>query len=352
MNTNTNADPTLAVENRARTSSTALLRLRNRVISRKHQVQTKVKSNRVRRTHHGDSAVNSRQNGIELNEHTDERDKNRPSDFNAGGGARASQKTLDLKLLYQDRYNGFNLHVLEQLEMLRYSLAHRTKDPEDRSQNTESLGYNNQPSVSVKHRHQDQLRHVKQKLPSFGSKQDECFDLWWDQVVAFFGQYDLSDEDKIKLVNANITGEKRGVLGKLDFDKIKTMDSLHETLSSFFEPKTNWFNKLQHSRQLPNEKFKDFSNRINRYARKAGYSENELLENVCLNLLKEHCVPELKALLKATPYTFKYNDVVQQGEVYEEQLVSEDRDVKHIKRKIESSNAVDQQASEPKIKQS
>ena len=49
----------------------------------------------------------------------------------------------------------------------------------------------------------------KMKLNKFLGGENEDYDVWWEDLQAFFQLYTLSEEDKIKLFNAHLGGEAR-----------------------------------------------------------------------------------------------------------------------------------------------
>ena len=42
------------------------------------------------------------------------------------------------------------------------------------------------------------------KLEKFKGKEDEDFDLWWEDLRSFFALYKLNEEDKVRLINAHV----------------------------------------------------------------------------------------------------------------------------------------------------
>ena len=50
------------------------------------------------------------------------------------------------------------------------------------------------------------------KLEKFQGKYDEDFDIWWEDLRAFFSLYNFNEEDKVLLINTHIGGTARRVI--------------------------------------------------------------------------------------------------------------------------------------------
>ena len=50
------------------------------------------------------------------------------------------------------------------------------------------------------------------KLEKFKGKDDEDFDLWREDLRAFFALYKFNEEDKLRLINAHLGGAARRVV--------------------------------------------------------------------------------------------------------------------------------------------
>ena len=132
----------------------------------------------------------------------------------------------------------------------------------------------------------------KMKLEKFQGKDDEDFDLWWEE----FALYQINEKDKVRLVNDHIGGAARRVIQHEDVESINTVEKLHDILQSTFSDKHGWQNILMNIKQNPEEKIKAFSVRLRVAARKCGF-KGKILDNMCFNYLKKCTLPHISALL-------------------------------------------------------
>ena len=64
----------------------------------------------------------------------------------------------------------------------------------------------------------------KMNLDTFKGKDNEDFDLWWEDLRAFFALYKFNEEDKLRLINAHLGGSARRVVQNEDMESISTVE--------------------------------------------------------------------------------------------------------------------------------
>ena len=136
----------------------------------------------------------------------------------------------------------------------------------------------------------------KMKLNKFLEGENEDYDVWCEDLQAFFQLNTFSEEDKIKLFNAHLGGEARSFIQNEDFSKISSVEKLHQLLRGTFSDTYNWQNVLMNTQQKPEEKIRPFSVRLRVAARKFGF-QGKMLDNMCVNNLKRSCAPYSSSLL-------------------------------------------------------
>ena len=92
------------------------------------------------------------------------------------------------------------------------------------------------------------------KIDKFNGGEDEDYDVWWEDLQAFFVLYSFNENEKIKLFNAHSGGEARKFLQKEDMEKLDSVEKLHELLRCTFSDKYDWKNVLMNIQQKPDEK--------------------------------------------------------------------------------------------------
>ena len=163
----------------------------------------------------------------------------------------------------------------------------------------------------------------RMKIEKFKGGADEDYDVWWEDLQAFFALHTYSENDKIRLYNAHLGGEARKFLQNEDMEKIDTVNQLHELLRGTFSDKYDWQNVLMNIAQKPDEKIRPFSVRLRVAARKCGF-QGPMLDNMCVNYLKRSCLRYLKSLLgnclPGTPYDVVVEHAIQHERARELEL--------------------------------
>ena len=135
------------------------------------------------------------------------------------------------------------------------------------------------------------------KLEKFQGKNDEDFDLWWENLRALFALYNFNEEDKLLLINAHIGDSARRVVQNDDVESINTVEKLYGILKSTFFDKHDCQIILMNIKQNPEEKIKAFSVRLRVAAKKCGF-QGKIFDNMCFNYLKNCTLPHISALLE------------------------------------------------------
>lgn len=183
----------------------------------------------------------------------------------------------------------------------------------------------------------DDICGFKMKLVKFNGTEDEDYDVWWEDLQAFFQLYPFTEAAKIKMYNAHLGGEARKFIQNEDLSKLDTLDKLHQLLRGTFSDKYDWQNVLMNIRQRQEEKIRPFSVRLRVAARKCGM-QGDILDNMCVNYLKKSCAPYLSALLNNCLPNTPYDQIVEHAIQYErrQELEKLERnDKKPLKKKIE-----------------
>ena len=180
----------------------------------------------------------------------------------------------------------------------------------------------------------NELQGFRMKVEKFKGGEAEDYDVWWENLQAYFALHSYSEKDKIRLFNAHLGGEARKFLQNEDMEQLDTVEKLHELLRGTFSDKYDWHNVLMNIAQRPDEKIRPFSVRLRVAARKCGNS-GVALDNVCVNYLKRSVLPHLKVVLggclPGTPYHVVVEHAIQHERARE--LENEKNEKKSSKRK-------------------
>ena len=182
----------------------------------------------------------------------------------------------------------------------------------------------------------------KMKISKFNGGEDDDYDVWWEDLKAFFALHNYSENDKIRLFNAHLGGEARKFIQNEDLELIDTVDKLHELLRGTFSNKYDWQNLLMNMQQKPDEKIRSFSVRLRVAARKCGF-QGPTLDNISVNYLKRSCTPNLKTILGNCLPGTPYDIIVEHAMQHERSMEVEQNEKKSSKRK---SSALDEASSD------
>jgi hypothetical protein len=137
---------------------------------------------------------------------------------------------------------------------------------------------------------------------TFSGEGEADYDDWREQVeLSIFTVYDLTEEEKVMYLTANLEGQARrfvlsgrphgGTFSRLvDFDK---------TMKEGFEGKIDWHSKFFGCKQQPDEKIRIYVNKLQVLGRKMlPNAAKEDVDKLCLNQVKQHALQEHKLVLK------------------------------------------------------
>ena len=192
----------------------------------------------------------------------------------------------------------------------------------------------------------------KVKISKFFGKEDEDYDVWWEDLQAYFVlNPNLTEKAKIGLFNVHLGGEARKFIQNEDLSQLKSVEQLHEILRGTFSDKYDWQNVLMNISQKIDEKIRPFSVRLKVAARKCGH-KGAFLDNVCVNYLKRSCAPYLKTLLNNCLPNTPYDVIVEHAIQYERaQELDKNQKKISIKRKVEEMDvAVETQSDSESAK--
>jgi hypothetical protein len=152
------------------------------------------------------------------------------------------------------------------------------------------------------------------KIDQFNGCEEEDYDIWWEDLKAFFELYSLTEEeDKINLFKAHLGGEARRFIQNEDLRSIKTVEQLNLIFQNNFS-RNDWPNVLMNIKQGPYEKIRTYSIRIKLAARKCGLTGVNL-DKMCVCSLKHNCNPQFKDImnycLPSTPFDVLVQHAIQ-----------------------------------------
>ena len=96
----------------------------------------------------------------------------------------------------------------------------------------------------------------RMKCPKFEGKENEDYDVWYDDVKAFFELNTFSEASEVKIINANLGGEARKFMHGVDVSQYDTVRKLNILLRDAFSDRVDWYNVLTNWNQMPDEKIK------------------------------------------------------------------------------------------------
>ena len=163
----------------------------------------------------------------------------------------------------------------------RHPMSHANKDKYDSTNNKQ-----NQRFQSL----------FKMKCPRFEGGDDD-YDVWFENVKAFFRLNDYTEDEKVKIMIAQLGGEARQFISGLNETDINTMDKINALLKGAFSDQINYFEALTACKQYSGEKIRSFGLRLKILASKCKYSK-EQSDETCLSILKQNSLPYFYNLLK------------------------------------------------------
>ena len=68
----------------------------------------------------------------------------------------------------------------------------------------------------------------KMKIEKFNGGANEDYDVWWENLTAFFDLYNFTEKEKVKLFNAHLGNEARKFVHNVNLREMETVAQLHE----------------------------------------------------------------------------------------------------------------------------
>jgi hypothetical protein len=201
---------------------------------------------------------------------------------------------------------------------------------------------------SGRKRYKHTLIDIKAKFPKFSGKEEEDYEVWYEDVEAFFRQYDLSAEDKIAMMDANLTGMARHAVHGVSLASLKTVAAVNAYLKGIFSDRVNWYNKFENCKQGATEKVKAYAVRLETAARRCGH-QGATLDQMCVTHFRRHTRPEFVALLQSCLPNTDFDTAIDHAVAFE-QDVQGDEKKKSAKRPFElmKTSEVDEYTCETK----
>jgi hypothetical protein len=78
----------------------------------------------------------------------------------------------------------------------------------------------------------------KMRIQIFNGSANEDYDVWWENLCAFFDLYPFSEADKVRLFNAHLGGEARKYVFNVNLRSIATVGELNEIFRKTFSDNT------------------------------------------------------------------------------------------------------------------
>lgn len=169
-------------------------------------------------------------------------------------------------------------------------------------------------SVLRNHRRPGFKEAIKHRMVFTGDG-DADYEDWREQVqLSIFSVYDLSEEEKIMYLTANMEGQARRFIVSgnqgTTFDRVVNFDKL---MKEGFEGKVDWHGKFFGCKQQSGEKIRMYVNKLQVLCRKMFPNGNkEEINKLCLTQIKLHALPEHKSILKYINLENPFEDIIKQ----------------------------------------
>ena len=165
----------------------------------------------------------------------------------------------------------------------------------------------NNDTADLPHEHREFFK----DLPKFtGTEKDDNTgnDDWWSQVILFFKQFNMSEEKKLMVLNAGVSGLARKILDTAaGIDTLRKVDDL---LRPIFEPKIKKVKKLVKSKQEPDETVTIYAVTIRMNVMSSGISDPVAIEDFALQFFLNGLRSDLmKKVQPLHPETFERDSI-------------------------------------------
>ena len=169
-----------------------------------------------------------------------------------------------------------------------------------------------------------QHMNYRMKCPKFNGNEDDDFDVWFDDIQAFFKLGRYSETEKVTMIHAHLGGEARKYMHGLDEALYDTVEKFYKLLKDAFSERIDWNTALTNSKQKPDEKVKTFALRLKVCARKCKLNFDQA-DKLCLSLFKQNSTPQICRLLRLCMPGITFDQAVDHAMQYEQQYESRKR---------------------------
>ena len=181
----------------------------------------------------------------------------------------------------------------------------KTDDQVQFQSNLPSTSACNDLHQSRGHNRMNEICGYKMRIEKFNGSAGEDYDVWWDNLNAFFDLYAFTEIEKVSLFNAHLGNAARKYVHNVNLRDMSTVQELHKIFSKTFSDQYDWHNILMTIKQKPDEKIRDYAVRLRIAATKVGLT-GQLLEETCSAYIKTRCLPISKHNEYCfTPYLFR-----------------------------------------------
>ena len=162
--------------------------------------------------------------------------------------------------------------------------------------NSKSHGAYYQDKRQLEH-HQNRFQsHFRMKCPRFEGGDDD-YEVWFENVRAFFRLNNYTEDEKVKIMIAQVGGEARQFLAGVEENETDTVEKLDTLLKGAFSDQVNYYEALASCKQNYGERIKSFGLRLKILASKCKYGKLQS-DETCLSFLKQNSSPYFQNLLK------------------------------------------------------
>ena len=143
----------------------------------------------------------------------------------------------------------------------------------------------------------------KPKSPGrFSGDDDSDFKAWWHQITTYIDFFPtMTEDDKLKLVKASITGSALEILIATPA-ATQSLETIYNSLKQVFIADINWGFKVFETQQLPLEDVQTFAKRLRIAVIKASSKtpniDSKFIDEQCLLHFQRNTRPEIRARLQ------------------------------------------------------
>ena len=185
---------------------------------------------------------------------------------------------------------------------------------------------NIQPSIVEQRQsqHPTSSMNYRMKCPKFYGNEDEDFDVWFDDVQAFFELNRYNETEKVTMIHAHLGGDARKFMHGIQRAQYETVDKFYKLLKDAFSERIDWNEALTNCKQKPEEKIKTFALRLKVCARKCNLAFDQA-DKLCLSIFRQNSNPQICRLLRLCMPGTSFDQAVDHAIQFERQNESRKR---------------------------